>query len=154
MIRRLVTNREVMSKTWRSNHPNHCPVRLRTGDGINVGACYHYLNSNPDQLGVCPDHGQIYQATFKKAEKKSKKRYLHFCFHVGSCFLRWTTGVLDCVDGLIKILTLGIYCPELAMTYVFWSSKRKCQRRIKQDQMMTYMNRLQQLAITKKQNNT
>ena len=130
MIRRLVTNREVVSKEWRLNWPSHCPVRLRDGDGINVGACYHYLHN-----GVCPDHGQIYQGTFKKDEKINKKRNLHFCFQVDACFLRWTTGFMEVVDGLFHILTLGIYCPELTMTYVFWSSKRQCQRRIKKDQI-------------------
>jgi len=137
MIRRLVTNREVLSKTWRLDYPDHCPVRLRDGDGINVGACHHYLHN-----GICPDHGQIYQGTFKKDEKMNKKRNLlhspYFCFQIESCFLRWTTGFMECIDGLTKILTLGIYCPELTMTFVFWSSKQQCQRRIKKDQRKKY----------------
>lgn len=46
---------DVLSEVWRRANPNHCPVVLRTGDGDNAGACWHFLRE-----GVCPDHGRIY----------------------------------------------------------------------------------------------
>jgi len=36
-------------------HPLHCPVRLRTGDGQNVGPCIRYLSDGK----TCPQHGVV-----------------------------------------------------------------------------------------------
>jgi len=35
--------------------PNNCAVIVRTGDGISVGACTHYLRNGTD----CPRHGRV-----------------------------------------------------------------------------------------------
>lgn len=36
-------------------NPRHCPVRLRAGDGVAVGPCYHYLADEK----TCPVHGVV-----------------------------------------------------------------------------------------------
>lgn len=51
----LSTTLEVVGEPWRKINSKHCPVKLRTGDGVSVGACWHYLIN-----GVCPAHGRIY----------------------------------------------------------------------------------------------
>ena len=35
--------------------PNNCAVIERTGDGVSVGACTHYLRNGTD----CPRHGRV-----------------------------------------------------------------------------------------------
>lgn len=52
----LCTTLEVVGESWRKTNSKHCPVKLRTGDGVSVGACWHYLIG-----GVCPAHGRIYE---------------------------------------------------------------------------------------------
>ena len=36
-------------------NPRNCPVNIRAGDGVYVGACWHYL---PDGK-TCPSHGVV-----------------------------------------------------------------------------------------------
>ena len=55
-VQRVVVRREIVSETWRTANPRHCPVLLRDGNGKSVGACWHYLRD-----GACPSHGQIYE---------------------------------------------------------------------------------------------
>ena len=35
--------------------PKNCPVNVQTGDGVFVGACWHYL----DDGRTCPVHGVV-----------------------------------------------------------------------------------------------
>jgi hypothetical protein len=64
----LFVRREVVSETWRTANPRHCPVVLRDGDGKSVGACWHYLRD-----GACPSHGQIYEHNARlEAERKER----------------------------------------------------------------------------------
>ncbi len=64
----LVVLGEVVSETWRTANPRHCPVVLRDGDGKSVGACWHYLRD-----GVCPSHGQIYQPNSPICVREAKR---------------------------------------------------------------------------------
>lgn len=57
----LVTEKEVCGEDFRKFNPHNCPVRLRTCEGVNVGACWHYLED-----GKCPVHGQIYEFEAKR----------------------------------------------------------------------------------------
>ena len=36
---------------------NNCPVRERTGDGVSVGRCWHFLGR--EDAKVCPRHGDV-----------------------------------------------------------------------------------------------
>ena len=54
---------DCVSLAWRVSNPNHCPKRLRDGDGHSVGACHYYLRN-----GICPQHGLIYANRQEKSK--------------------------------------------------------------------------------------
>jgi hypothetical protein len=59
-MKTIVTKHDVLDEKWRTMNPRHCPVRLIAGDGVSVGACWHYLVE-----GVCPSHGRIYREAIR-----------------------------------------------------------------------------------------
>ena len=40
---------------FEKEYPRHCPVRLRAGDGVPVGPCWHFLKDGK----TCPQHGVV-----------------------------------------------------------------------------------------------
>jgi len=60
---------EFVGELWRKQNPNHCPVRLRDGDGKSVGACNYYLRE-----GVCPQHGRIHNKAEDKGVEEDEVR--------------------------------------------------------------------------------
>lgn len=40
---------------FEKQYPKHCPVKLRAGDGVSVGPCWHYLIDGQ----TCPVHGVV-----------------------------------------------------------------------------------------------
>jgi hypothetical protein len=44
-----------INQAFAALHPNNCAVIERTGDGVSVGACTHYLRNGTD----CPRHGRV-----------------------------------------------------------------------------------------------
>lgn len=82
----LVTLREVVSETWRTANPRHCPVVLRDGDNKSVGACWYYLHD-----GACPAHGKIYEhnTLIAETEKKVTTTIADMLRHVVGVYRNW-----------------------------------------------------------------
>ena len=47
------------SKALENLHPRNCAVIVRTGDGVSVGPCWHYLGDGI----TCPQHGVVRHRT-------------------------------------------------------------------------------------------
>ena len=67
---KIITTLEMVGEYWREFHPNHCPVKLRDGDGKSVGACWYYLRD-----GRCETHGSIYEPK-EEAQEHGKKHFI------------------------------------------------------------------------------
>jgi len=49
-------------------------------------------------------------------------------------FLRWFRGLLEIIDGLCMLISLGFYRPNLSMKVVIYDTKRMLKKRIKEEE--------------------